>query len=85
MSQRAHLGGRMGHRRPADVYVIVGEGASETLYFDMMSRIIPGVSVHTCYAKGGDLRSFECGPYREPDSSPGSENRLPIGTRWGLF
>ncbi len=65
MSQRAHPEGRRGYRRPADVYIIVGEGVSETLYFDMMSRIFPGVSVHTCDAKGGDLRSMRQAVSRE--------------------
>jgi hypothetical protein len=65
----------MGHRRPADVYVIVGEGASETLYFDMISRIFPGVSVHTCDAKGGDLRSMRQAVSRETSRS-GKNDRI---------
>jgi hypothetical protein len=65
MSQRAHPEGRRGHRRPADVYIIVGEGTSETLYFDKISRIFPGASVHTCDAKGGDLRSMRQAVSRE--------------------
>ncbi|MBE6519918.1 MAG: RloB domain-containing protein [Thermoplasmata archaeon] len=77
MSQRAHLGGRMGHRRPADVYVIIGEGASETLYFDMMSRIFPGVSVQTCDAKGGDLRSMKQAVSREASRS-GKNDRIAV-------
>ena len=75
MSQRAYPEGRRGHRRPADVYVIVGEGASETLYFDMISRIFPGVSVHTCDAKGGDLRSMRQAVSREASRS-GKNDRI---------
>ncbi len=75
MSQGARPEGRRRHRRPADVYVIVGEGASETLYFDMISRIFPGASVHTCDAKGGDLRSMRQAVSREASRS-GKSNRI---------
>ncbi len=69
MSQMAYPEGRGRHRRPADIYVIVGEGASETLYFDTVSRIFPRFSVHTCDAKGGDLRSMKQAVSREASRS----------------
>ncbi len=75
MSQGAHSESRRGHRRPADVYIIVGEGVSETLYFDKISRIFPGVSVHTCDAKGGDLRSMRQAVSREA-SRCGKSDRI---------
>lgn len=74
MSLKAHPEARE-CRRPTDVYVVVGEGASETLYFDIVSRIFPGVSVHTCDAKGGDLRSMRQAVSREA-SRRGKNDRI---------